>query len=290
MDHTGRLELALVDVDGQSLTEPVDVVLRHHVLGEQRAARDVDATRTIAIDGLRREPQGLYVLEVRAHSYRPLRRFVSIPASGAKRETVMLPIRPDRARAFFPAFDGLDARVQGILDRSDAVAGHEGLTGRTLYDALSDEARAGLLNIAKKSLATQFTDGADLLPHVTLLEVRRDRCFVSVPQALRVQMPSLVHAEHFREVNGALHKPPPGFVPAGSFKTGDAFGNLQVTFFTSGSEWRADIDIDDAAGLGHVFQVVRNELHDTQTHPFNIHQLLIAHQHLDPGYRLLPRG
>ncbi|AMY09209.1 hypothetical protein LuPra_02422 [Luteitalea pratensis] len=290
MDHTGRLELKLVDVDGHSLTERVDVGLRHHVLDDQRTASGVDATRVIAINDLRREPQGLYVLEVRAPSYRSIRRFVSIPPSGARQETVALPIRPDRARAVFPDFDDVDARVQGILDRSHTVAGHEGVTGRALYEALSDEARAGLLNIAKKSLATQFTDGADLLPHVTLLEARRDRCFVSVPQALRVQMPSLVQADHFHEVNGALHKPPPGFVAAGSFKTGDAFGNLQVTFFTSGSDWRADIDIDDAAGLGHVFQVVRNELHDTQTHPFDIHQLLMAHQHLDPGYRLLPRA
>ena len=48
------------------------------------------------------------------------------------------------------------------------------------------------------------------------------------------------------------------------------------------------IDIDDAAGLGHVFQVLRNHLTGNPTHPYNIHQILIAHQHLDPGYRLIP--
>ncbi len=45
-----------------------------------------------------------------------------------------------------------------------------------------------------------------------------------------------------------------------------------------------DIDIDDAGGLAHVFQVVRNRLSGEPTHPYNIHEILIAHQKLDPGY------
>jgi hypothetical protein len=77
---------------------------------------------------------------------------------------------------------------------------------------------------------------------------------------------------------------------AGSFKTGDLFGNLQVTLFQNDAQCRADIDIDDAAGLGHVFQVARNHLTGEPTHPYNIQQILIAHQHLDPGYRLVPKG
>jgi len=68
----------------------------------------------------------------------------------------------------------------------------------------------------------------------------------------------------------------------------DAFGNLQLTFFESGTRCVADIDIDDAAGLRHVFQVMRNHLTGSPTHPYNIHQILIKHQHLDPGYRLVP--
>ncbi|HEX6176135.1 MAG TPA: hypothetical protein VF089_19165 [Candidatus Binatia bacterium] len=44
-------------------------------------------------------------------------------------------------------------------------------------------------------------------------------------------------------------------------------------------------DIDDAAGLEHVFQVVRNRLSGSPTHPYNIHEILVGHQKLDPGYR-----
>lgn len=289
MPETGRLELDILDVYGMRLSEPVTISLRHRTLQERRRADRVDVSHPIAIGELRCEPLGLYILEINAPSYQPVRRFVTIPATGVRREQVILPIRADRARPLFPPYEQLDERVQGILDRSKQVRGHEGLTGRELYAALSDEAKAGLLNIAKKSLATEFRDGADLLPHLVLLDVLGDRCFVEVPRALIDQMPELVDEDFFHKVNGTLHQPPEGFEPAGSFKTRDAFGNLQLTFFRSGDRCRADVDIDDAAGLGHVFQVVRNQVTGDPTHPYNIHQILMAHQHLDPGYRLVPQ-
>jgi hypothetical protein len=289
-DRTGRLELEIVDVHNARITEPVDLQLRHRELHDHRRIDNIDATKLIAIPDLHREPKGLYILQVSAPSYRPVSRFVTIPASGNRREVIPLPIRPERAKAVFPTYDELDERVRGLLERSRKVRGHEGLTGRALYDALSDVAKAGLLNIAKKSLVTEFKNGADLLPHVTLLDSRGDRCFVEVPRALIEQMPSLVDGDLLRAVDGSLHEPPPGLNAAGSFKTLDAFGNLQLTFFENDTTCVADVDIDDAAGLGHVFQVARNHLTGDPTHPFNIHQILMAHQHLDPGYRLLPRG
>ena len=51
-----------------------------------------------------------------------------------------------------------------------------------------------------------------------------------------------------------------------------------------GDDCVVDMDIDDAAGLAHVFQVLRNALTDRPTHPYDIHQILIAYQRLDPGY------
>jgi hypothetical protein len=62
---------------------------------------------------------------------------------------------------------------------------------------------------------------------------------------------------------------------------------LQLTFFVKGDEWVADIDIDDAGGLEHVFQVLRNKLSGRPTHPYNIHEILVKFQQLDPGYRLM---
>ena len=73
----------------------------------------------------------------------------------------------------------------------------------------------------------------------------------------------------------------------GSFKTQDRYGDLQLTFCVRDGEWRADVDIDDAGGVEHVFQVLGNALSGKPTHPYNIHQLLIQHQKLDPGYELV---
>src|SRR5262245_1377409 len=110
MAGDGRLELDVVDVDGNRLTDRVAILLRHHVLDEELRATAARADHTIAIGKLRQEPQGLYALTLTTRSYQPVRRFVTIPASGARRETVTLPIRPDRARPIFPEYDALDDR------------------------------------------------------------------------------------------------------------------------------------------------------------------------------------
>jgi hypothetical protein len=288
MSLTVRLELEFVDVRGERIADKVDIRVRHHVLQEQKNVDGHDARRPVAITGLRPDPQGLHVLEVRAKCYWPVSRFITIPSSGELRERITLPIRPDHAHPTFPEFHELDDRVRGVLERSAEVKGHADLSGEKLYAALNEEAKAGLLNIAKKSLTMPFKNGGDLLNHITVLEIRGDRCFVSVPQGVREQMAELVDGNHFRPVNGSLHEPPAGFRPAGSFKSLDAFGNLQMTFFEGGSRVVADIDIDDAAGLGHVFQVMRNHVTGSPTHPYNIHQILVHHQHLDPGYSLKP--
>lgn len=289
MPGTGRLELTFADVTGAPISDIAEIRLRHHTRGDQRRVDRHDTSRQLVITDLRTDPQGLYVLEVHARCYWPVQRFVTIPADGRGRATVTLPIRPNRARATFPPYDQLDPRVQGVLERSDSVKGHEGRTGRDLYAVLSPEAKAGLLNIAKKTLATPFRNGEDLLTHVKVLEIKGDRCIVDLPAGVKEQMDELVDQQLFRSVDGALHDPPvERFVPAGSFKTMDAFGNLQLTFFTCDDRCVADVDIDDAAGLGHVFQVLRNHITDSPTHPYNIHQILVAHQHLDPGYHLSP--
>ena len=93
-------------------------------------------------------------------------------------------------------------------------------------------------------------------------------------------------------VSAALHELPPAipdfdnFHDVGSYKTEDSYGNLQVSVFRRDNEFIADIDIDDAAGLGHVFQVLRNHLTGLPTHPFDIHEILMQHQGLYPNYKL----
>lgn len=293
---TGSLTLQLVDVFGRPITDDMSIRLRHRTLsGEARVNQRV--TGSITIGGLMPEPQGIYVLDVVASAYLPVTQFVTVPANGQGVVTVRLPVDPDKVKPAFPDYADLDARLKGVLERSRHVKGLEGRSGEALYEALSNEQTAGLLNIAKKALVTKFTNGQELLPHITLFEVRGDRLFVEIPPGVRAQMPEDAAEdreadEHdtFRKVNGSLHKPPKaGFEPDGSFKTHDPYGNLQLTFFKNATNnWIADVDIDDAAGLAHVFQVARNHLKNRPTHPYDIHQILVVHQGLDPGYRFEP--
>jgi hypothetical protein len=47
-----------------------------------------------------------------------------------------------------------------------------------------------------------------------------------------------------------------------------------------------DADIDDAGGLGHTFQVIRNWLTRGATHPYDIHQILAFRQEVFLPYDL----
>lgn len=46
-------------------------------------------------------------------------------------------------------------------------------------------------------------------------------------------------------------------------------------------------DIDDAAGLGHAFQVLRHWITDGATHPYDIHPILVFRQAATPLYDLV---
>src|SRR5262245_44167233 len=136
MSQTGQLDLTFVDVDGNALSDTVDIEIRHNSLPEERRVTGHDARQRLSITGLRSEPQGLYRLEVRPTVYRPVQRFVTILSSGPTRQTILLPIDPDHAKAVFPAFDQLDDRLKGVLTRSAKVKGLEGITGEALYKKL----------------------------------------------------------------------------------------------------------------------------------------------------------
>lgn len=159
------------------------------------------------------------------------------------------------------------------------------------YKALDDIRRGGVLNIARKTQSTRLSNDESVLSLIKeIRELRGDRFFAFVKKELREEVKHSLNTGLFHTVSGSLHHLPApfvGFSPAGSFKTDDHFGNLQLTFFMKGDECVADIDIDDAGGLGHIFQVLKNHFTGSPTHPYNIHQILVKHQHLDPGYRFI---
>jgi hypothetical protein len=78
-----------------------------------------------------------------------------------------------------------------------------------------------------------------------------------------------------------------------SFKSRDAHANIQVTFMTH-KETRAlaaDIDIDEASGIEHGFEVIENAVFRRRTNPYVIREFMAIaarqHRSLRPTYSFL---
>jgi hypothetical protein len=291
MAENGKLKLELVDVYGKRLQESVDIAMRHLKFTENLFFKGSDASKLIQISGLHTATDGPYQISIDPPSYHQVSRFLSIKPSGVSEEQIAFPVDASKVVSVnFPKFAGLSKELRTLLSNSPNVSGFAEKTGQELYDAIAVDniKMAGLLNIACKTLVTVFADGANVLSLVKELRLLRgDRFFAFVEAGLRDQTIDGVKSGLFNKVSGALHKLPPefpGFEPADSFKTNDHFGNLQLTFFRNGDAFVADIDIDDANGIEHIFQVLHNHFTNEPTHPYNIHEILVFHQHLDPKY------
>jgi hypothetical protein len=285
----GILTLGLVDVYGTPIPEKADILLRNQVLSDDPAFRGLDASQQIAITGLNTAPQGLYRVEIDSPSYRTVSQFVNIPASGTAQKTFTLPVDHNKVVSVnFPSFREIPGGAQGLLAESGSVLGFPGLSGPALYDKLDDIRRAGFLNLTAKSGRTRLTNGRTVLSYIqSLTEVRGDRFFALVDSALHAETQHRVTEELFHAVDDLLHTPPPGFEKVDSYKTFDHYGNLQLTFSATPdrSQWQVDMDIDDAQGFEHIFQVIRNIA--GPTHPYDIHEILLAFQEIDPLYRFV---
>jgi hypothetical protein len=293
----GKLSLQVLDVHGRNVEEPVDIFLRNQTLSHAPAFRSLDVRNACEITDLNVFPNGTYRLEIDALSYQTVSRFVNIPPDGNATTVIPLPVNPKKVlRVEFPPFGdpGIPSCAWELLNRSPNVLNFSGRTGKELYESLDDIRKAGFLNLVAKANRTRFHfeqgEPQTVLSFIhEISELRGDRFLAMAPAELRSATTHSVHEELFREVSEALHTPPPGFVHDRSFKTLDHFGNLQLSFFASSDGRLAvDMDIDDAQGFDHIFQVVGN-FWGGPTHPYNIHEILIASQELDPRYELIVR-
>jgi hypothetical protein len=288
-DETGTLFLKLIDVFSHRIKDHADILLTHQVLTDRRVVRNVDTSKRIKIPNLNAVPQGLYRLEVDPLGYMPVSLFVNVESGDGTELELPFAVDPTKVRAVqFPEYGMLPERVQALLQSSSNVLGYPNKAGPELYAALDDTRKAGFLNIVAKCAHTALVSSMPVTEYLQQLnECRGDRFFARVTQQLREDTSNSIANGHFFEVPELLHHPPVGFESAKSFKTDDHYGNLQLSFFTNGTDWVADIDIDNANGLEHVFQVARNALTQRPTHPYDIHEILVFYQKIDPGYRLV---
>jgi len=290
MDGNGNVILDFLDVYGDRPDDRVDVMLKHQVLSQSVHVPDQPTTKRLRVTELDSTQGGIFNLQVFPLRRRPVGRFIRILEDKTVQQSIVLPVDASRVRGIEPpGYESLGADLKGVLEVS-SVEGDEDKHGAELYDALDDVQKAGMLNIYSKMKATKFAGGRDTFSYVSaFLRIRGDRFFAKVAKELRDEVKNSQPANVFHEVSGSLHTPPPGFVPADSFKTPDLYGNLQLTFFSNPDtlEFISDTDIDDAQGIEHIFQVLRPIFTGQDTNPYDIHEILLEYQKINPGYRLV---
>lgn len=279
-----------VDVYGERPDDRVDVTVKHTVLSNLIQARDHSTKKRLKIDGTDFSQGGRYSVQIMPMRHRPVARFIRALEDRRVQQTFVLAVDPDRVkRVEFPDFADLGSDLKDVLNNSK-VEGSESLSGQSLYDSFDDLQQAGLLNLYAKMKATRFLNGRDVFSFVTAFRrVRGERFFADVQRELRDEVKNSVLNSLFNEVSGALHTPPPGFKPDDSFKTEERHGNLQLTFFVKPEtlDFRIDADIDNSQGLEHVFDVISHAITRRDTHPYDVHALLLGGQKIDPGYKLV---
>ena len=283
---TGALKLELLDVRRKGVNDHVFLELVS--LNRSRHYRNtVFVQREVELKGIECNQPTVYQVCVWPSNYRPAQFFITIrEGQTATRESVRMPVDAAGVTGIeAPPYAALDPELQRVLQVSDIDA-EPGRNGQELYDALDPIRKACLLNIFTKASNTILRDGVSCFRHIGgLIRLRGDRFFATTRAAFREEVQNA--RDIFTEVSSALHHPPDGYTRARSFKTNDRYGNLQVSFFRrgeTGDDYLVDMDIDEASGIGHGFEVLRNFVTTHETSPYDIREILIAHQSLDPGY------
>lgn len=290
MPGTEKFVFTFEDLYGEKPQETVSVMAKHMVLSSFANVPKHDATKKLTIEGLDSSNGGRYQVQVFPTRYRPESLFLRISEDEKLDHTFVMVPDPNRVlRVDFPAYADLGDDLKQVLENS-TVEGNEDKKGEALYDALKPLRAAGLLNLYAKMKATRFDDGLDAFSFVTALRrVRGERFFADVKVDFRDAVKNSVHSHLFDPADDSLHEPPPGYVHADSFKTQDGHGNLQTTFFRKADalEFIADVDIDGSKGLEHAFDVISHTISGEDSHPYDIHAILLIAQEIDSGYRLV---
>jgi hypothetical protein len=285
------LRLVLTDAAGQDLNDHLVVDLFSLNSSQQYQAIN-PIVRELVINGIDVSAGPFYRVMVSPANHAVMQFFVSLADGSTTNFAAPVPV--DAAKVVSvsaPPFAALSARAQQVLNLAESPRFNDGaggfLQGPKLYDALNPYPllKACFLNIVAKAGATGLPDGGNCLDHFQgIVRMEQDRFFVRTTAAL---LEETAHSNAFHSVSAALHDPMPGYNIVSSFKTFDHYGNLQLTFQRrgdTGDDYAADVDIDDAQGFEHIFQVLRNTV-EGPTNPYNIHDILLQQTpRVDPGY------
>ncbi len=209
----------------------------------------------------------------------PVSVFVDVPSNEERTIHETFFIKPSEATPVFPSTDEICT-----LSRWSALAA---ALDPSRYEALEPQQKAGLLNLfAKMSNPSTPAVFSDV---IEIFKVKPARIYARVVPELLEKVRALPQRFHEQPDGGSLHKFLDDWVRLdqhASFKTPDSMGNLQLTFAKNPqNQFGVDADLDDHQGLQHAFDVIKHKF-SGDTNPYDIHEVLVKLQGIDPGYRL----
>lgn len=286
------IRLKFVDVLGNALDDHSVVadIFDQHNINHYQVTIPLNGETNVAIN-LQDAPGGVYRFELSPTNYQVIQFFLTLPPGGTviRKKAVVFPVDPGRVTNISaPDFRQLDQKLQKFLNASSiALNGTDALSGEALYNSLPPRLKAALLNFFVKSSKTTLGQKTcfDFLASHSMVELDQDRMFAKIDGSLAEETGS---SPDFRTADFSLHKEIPPYKLFASFKTPDAEGNLQLTFSrngTTGDDYLVDLDIDEAEGIKHLFEVIHNLTTGQLTDPYNIREILMAAQEIKPLYK-----
>jgi hypothetical protein len=293
--NRANVTVNLRDVKRNTIRDKVQIIFRNQRANSlSQRFDDVDFPGTpVVMPGVPAFPMGLAQVFISPTRYRFKSIFLNVVGGEQNLIDEDLFVDPDHATPTGLDFSDLagksyGARLLEILAASPISEAD--------WNALDKRNRATILNLSAKMVREATKDGQQLIDQVTgilpglLDDKHRERIYAPVDSGLLTKL--LDFPMKFKPVDGGLHHFPEGFFPVSgtnSFKTRDKAGNIQLTFATDagGTNFLADIDLDDHDGIEHAADVLKHKITSKETDPYDIHEILIFFQHLDPEYALL---
>jgi hypothetical protein len=288
-DVTARLK----DVNGELIRDQVQLTFYNKNVQSLSQRFDVhfDGANAATMPGVPAFPTGLAEVFIKPTKYRYKSVFINVVGGEDNSIKEDFFVDPSEASPTLIEFQDIPSKAYAadlvrILQDSHI--------GAAQWSALGLRNRATIFNLSAKMHRETIRTGQPLIELVNTIDPirlddqHRERIFALVKDTLLASLQNF--PQHFEPVSGVLHHFPPGWVPVAepnSFKTRDAAGNIQFTFARNqDGQVMADIDLDDHKGLQHAADVLKHKITGKDTDPYDIHEILVYFQHLDPGYRL----
>jgi hypothetical protein len=290
---TAKVQLQLTDVEGRPLDDP-DILIEFFSNESSKHFRLNVSPNGAANVNISLEDPGnaLYRVLLMPTNYRTIQFFLRImEGQTTTRTPVVFPVDPSKVvNIAAPAIDALPQPLQDLLGSAtvDGFNNASGapLQGAALYNAIPPLLKAALLNLYAKSAATRLGDGQSVFDKLrAMIKLKQDRLFAKTGAAL---LEETQQNTFFHQVPETLHESVVPYHLVISYKTRDAHGNLQLTFSRNGDvgdDYLVDMDIDQAQGIGHIFEVLQNAVTSGLTNPYDVREILMADQKLQPLYR-----